>query len=63
MALPQNARAGWLTQLTNMLRARDIRAASVGAGVKASRLQQWAVEWERFCLWIVTEYGDTDTTE
>jgi adenosine deaminase CECR1 len=39
-------------------RASDIRAASVGAGVKAARLQQWAVEWERFCLWIVTEYGD-----
>jgi adenosine deaminase CECR1 len=33
----------------------------VGAGVKASRLQQWAVEWERFCLWVVTEYGDADT--
>jgi adenosine deaminase CECR1 len=30
----------------------------VGAGVKAARLQQWAVEWERFCLWIVTEYGN-----
>jgi len=42
------------------LRARDIRAASMGAGVKAARLQQWAVEWERFCLWVVTEYGDTD---
>ncbi|KAL2129359.1 hypothetical protein VTI74DRAFT_7896 [Chaetomium olivicolor] len=39
--------------------AREIRAASVGAGVKSTRLQQWAVEWERFCLWIVTEYGDT----
>ncbi|KAK4153215.1 adenosine deaminase CECR1-A [Chaetomidium leptoderma] len=38
--------------------ARDIRAASVGPGVKAARLQQWAVEWERFCLWIVTEHGD-----
>jgi adenosine deaminase CECR1 len=22
-------------------------------------LQQWAVEWERFCLWIVTEYSDS----
>ncbi|KAK5661279.1 hypothetical protein OQA88_11173 [Cercophora sp. LCS_1] len=36
----------------------DIRAASVGAGIKAKRLQQWAVEWEKFCLWIVTEYGE-----
>ncbi|KAK4179344.1 hypothetical protein QBC36DRAFT_79342 [Triangularia setosa] len=38
---------------------RDIRAASVGSGVKAKRLKDWAVEWERFCLWIVTEYGET----
>lgn len=30
----------------------------MGNGVKAARLQQWAVEWERFCLWIVTEYSD-----
>ncbi|KAK4657715.1 hypothetical protein QC762_200460 [Podospora pseudocomata] len=37
---------------------RDIRAASVGSGLKAKRLKEWAVEWERFCLWIVTEYGD-----
>ncbi|KAK4104220.1 Metallo-dependent hydrolase [Parathielavia hyrcaniae] len=40
--------------------AQDIRAASVGAGVKAARLQQWAVDWERFCLWVVTEYGGDD---
>ncbi|KAL2190711.1 Metallo-dependent hydrolase [Thermothelomyces heterothallicus CBS 203.75] len=37
---------------------REVRAASVGAGIRSARLQQWAVEWERFCLWIVTEYGD-----
>ncbi|KAK3328311.1 hypothetical protein B0T19DRAFT_186868 [Cercophora scortea] len=37
---------------------RDIREASVGAGIKAERLRRWAVEWERYCLWIVTEYGD-----
>ena len=39
-------------------RARDLRAASVGAGVKAARLRQWAVDWERYCLWVVTEYGE-----
>jgi adenosine deaminase CECR1 len=31
----------------------------VGAGPKAARLQQWVVEWERFCLWVVTEYSYT----
>ncbi|KAK3370310.1 adenosine deaminase family protein [Podospora didyma] len=37
---------------------RDVRSASVGAGIKSARLRQWAVQWEHFCLWIVTEYGD-----
>jgi len=39
-------------------RLKDIRAASIGGGVKAERLRQWAVEWEQYCLWIVTEYGE-----
>jgi adenosine deaminase CECR1 len=37
---------------------RDIREASLGAGIKAERLKQWQIDWEKFCLWIVTEYGD-----
>lgn len=35
-----------------------IRQASLGNGIKAQRLKEWQVEWEEFCLWIVTEYGD-----
>ncbi|KAK3402746.1 hypothetical protein B0T20DRAFT_428340 [Sordaria brevicollis] len=38
--------------------ARDIREASTGSGTKAERLKQWAVEWEKFCVWVVDEYGD-----
>ncbi|KAF4507946.1 hypothetical protein G6O67_004390 [Ophiocordyceps sinensis] len=38
--------------------AKGVREASLGAGVKAERLKEWQVEWERFCLWIVTEFGD-----
>ncbi|EFZ01677.1 adenosine/AMP deaminase domain protein [Metarhizium robertsii] len=38
--------------------ANDIRQASLGSGIKAERLKQWQVEWEQFCLWIVTEFGD-----
>jgi adenosine deaminase CECR1 len=30
----------------------------VGAGIKANRMQLWAVDWEKFCLWIVDEYGE-----
>lgn len=39
---------------------RDIREASVGGGVKAERLREWAVEWERFCLWVVEEFGEDE---
>ncbi|KAI0971553.1 adenosine/AMP deaminase [Xylaria arbuscula] len=37
---------------------RDVREASVGSGLKAERLKEWAVEWERFCLWVVDEFGE-----
>jgi adenosine deaminase CECR1 len=37
---------------------RDLRQASLGEGVKADRLKQWSIEWEKFCLWIVTEFGE-----
>ncbi|KAI0433537.1 adenosine/AMP deaminase [Xylaria sp. FL1042] len=38
--------------------ARDVREASLGSGLKAQRLKEWAVEWERFCLWVVDEFGE-----
>ena len=37
---------------------KGVREASAGDGVKAERMRQWRVEWEKFCLWIVTEFGD-----
>ncbi|KAF7560882.1 hypothetical protein G7046_g3254 [Stylonectria norvegica] len=37
---------------------KGINQASLGGGIKAKRLQQWQVEWEMFCMWIVTEHGD-----
>ncbi|KAK6082146.1 adenosine deaminase family protein [Seiridium cupressi] len=37
---------------------KDVKEATVGSGLKARRLQEWAVEWEKFCLWIVTEFGE-----
>ncbi|OIW28877.1 Metallo-dependent hydrolase [Coniochaeta ligniaria NRRL 30616] len=45
---------------TNEEWVKDIREASVGSGVKAERLREWAVEWERFCLWVVEEFGDEE---
>jgi adenosine deaminase CECR1 len=42
---------------------RDVREASLGGGVKAGRLREWAVEWERFCLWVVEEFGGEEGEE
>lgn len=42
---------------------KDIKEATLGSGVKAKRLREWQVEWERFCLWIVTEYGEDSDEE
>ncbi|KAG8158438.1 hypothetical protein KVR01_011560 [Diaporthe batatas] len=38
--------------------ARDVKEASLGAGVKAQRLKEWGVMWEEFCLWVCEEYGE-----
>lgn len=43
---------------TNEEWMRDVKEASLGSGVKAERLREWAVAWEEFCLWVVTEFGD-----
>ncbi|KAI9789922.1 MAG: hypothetical protein M1816_005691 [Peltula sp. TS41687] len=40
-----------------------IKNASVGGGVRAERLKEWAIEWERFCQWVVDEYGAESGTE
>lgn len=38
--------------------AAGVKEASLGSGRKADRLKEWAVEWEKYCLWIVTEFGE-----
>lgn len=40
--------------------AKDVREASLGDTLKAKRIREWQIEWEKFCLWIVTEYGGDD---
>ncbi|KAI9742300.1 MAG: hypothetical protein M1818_004200 [Claussenomyces sp. TS43310] len=37
---------------------QGVKEASLGTGLRARRMKEWAVEWEQFCLWIVTEFGD-----
>lgn len=36
----------------------SIQQASLGSGIKAQRLKEWAVAWEEFCMWVVDEYED-----
>ncbi len=35
-----------------------VKQASLGNGIRAERMKQWSIEWEQFCLWVVTEHGD-----
>ncbi len=42
---------------------RDIKLATVGKGVRASRMKDWVIEWERFCQWVVDEFGAATQSE
>lgn len=35
----------------------DIKIGALGKGLRAQRLKEWMAAWEKFCHWIVTEYG------
>ncbi|KAK4555839.1 hypothetical protein LTR86_007059 [Recurvomyces mirabilis] len=39
----------------------DIKAGAYGSGVRAERMKEWAKDFEKFCQWVVFEYGaETD---
>lgn len=40
--------AAWVT---------DIKEGTFGSGVRAVRMKEWNVEFEKYCQWIVMEYG------
>lgn len=42
---------------------RDVKIASLGKGLRAERLKEWAIEWERFCQWVVEEFGAEYATD
>ncbi|KAF4548687.1 Adenosine/AMP deaminase-like protein 2 [Elsinoe fawcettii] len=37
--------------------AEEIKAGAFGEGERAQRMQEWASQWEKYCAWIVEEYG------
>ncbi|KAF1808331.1 adenosine deaminase family protein [Eremomyces bilateralis CBS 781.70] len=42
---------------------KQLREGAMGTGVRAERLKEWMVKWERFCQWIVDEYGVDENTD
>jgi adenosine deaminase CECR1 len=36
---------------------QDIKDGTLGRGIRAERLKDWIKKWERFCAWVVEEYG------
>jgi len=39
----------------------EIKAGAYGDGVRADRMKEWAQQFEKFCQWVVLEYGaETD---
>ncbi|PNS17314.1 hypothetical protein CAC42_6997 [Sphaceloma murrayae] len=35
----------------------EVKEGAYGKGERAQRMQEWAAQWEKFCSWIVEEYG------
>jgi adenosine deaminase CECR1 len=36
---------------------QGIKDGAFGHGIRAKRLKEWMSEWEKFCSWVVTEFG------
>lgn len=41
----------------------SIKDGMFGKGVRAKRLKEWVAKWERFCAWIVEEFGVDENLE
>lgn len=35
----------------------EIKAGAYGSGVRAQRMKEWQLSWEKFCQWVVLEFG------
>nr|POE73297.1 isoform 2 of adenosine deaminase cecr1 [Quercus suber] len=36
---------------------QEIKAGAYGNGVRAQRMKEWQKSWEKFCQWVVVEFG------
>ncbi len=37
---------------------KAVEEGALGKGVRGERMRGWGLEWEEFCLWVVTEFGE-----
>ncbi len=42
---------------------KQVKEGALGTGIRAQRLKEWMGDWERFCQWVVTEYGVDEDLE
>lgn len=57
-ALAENSvRYAAFEDLDNKAWTEDCKAGRFGKGVRAGRLKEWQKKWERFCQWVVIEFG------
>lgn len=42
---------------------QDIKDGMIGKGTRAKRLKDWVTKWERFCSWVVEEFGTDENLE
>ncbi|KAF2276963.1 Metallo-dependent hydrolase [Westerdykella ornata] len=42
---------------------QDVKDGALGKGIRAQRLKEWIAKWERFCTWIVDEFGPDENLE
>ena len=43
--------------------ADEIRKGIMGHGLKAARLREWYADFEAFCVWVVSEFGEDEDEE
>lgn len=37
--------------------AKGIQSGVLGSDLRAQRMQEWSAEFEKFCAWVVEEFG------
>jgi adenosine deaminase CECR1 len=38
---------------------RILESGDTGESLNGKRMREWAQDWEKFCIWVVEEFGPT----